>query len=1759
MKTFILISLLIFSNVSIAQLTYSASPTSAAGATCPSSGTLSCSGSNLFDATIKAYVSNISGSNVTFTIVKCNGTAFSAGSYMLKSGGYCATLVSSGTIAGGASFYTVTLSSLCFVGATNYVFTFTSTTSGLKYYSNTVTVTGNCGSNNVDPANVTFSNIKCDQITSYWPNVVGAQYYNINYTLCSNPSYSGATSINSSGLSADLTGLNSGTSYKMQIQTVYGCGCASTWSQSTPCQSTMNACSMTNSNTVSNVTTNGFTANWNAVSNASSYNIKVKKCTDLNYNSPVLSTSTSNTSLAISGLSCNECYLYQVQAVCGNNCGSGTWSPSNTDSAKTSCPMPNNSSIVFSNSTANSFTATWTPVSGVIGYEVNYTTCSGTFTYQGLLTTTNSITITGIVPSTSYKIQVRAKCNSTCYSNWSPASTTCVSTSAPCVNGSGTTPILTSNEYIATEYLCTNNIILPAQNWTDNFNLGIKRKDIAKIVYLSLFKGITPNSPAKYFPVPFSDMQSVNANNTYWIDAVKCLAYLQYDDENTALDRDFVKFNPDSLIRRDFAAKLFCEAFNIAPDWTTPSPFSDIDNTWDDYGYVKALYNLGVVLGNTSCSSGICFQPTSNLTRQDAFIILWRILSFSSITKPTNSTLTTLSKYFIPNNLRFETLSKVPQIYQGNFNHYQKNSFDIAGRSSGLDFTHTYNSHLTELPKGYFDSDHKSTSSQHFYPLGVGWTHTYHIYAQRISDGLSSGFSKYLFYFPDGSISVYDYNTLVPDGIGCYDSLSRMTLTNGEQLTLTTKEQKKYVFESYNNGDFYFIQSIKDRNNNGVKMTYASTSVVPSVAKYKLSTVQEVFYNGSTGRSLSFYYVSTISLYLSSVVDNSINRTIYFTVNVPNRNLSTYTDPKGNQTTYNYASASGYNTKNLLTEIILPKGNKIQNTYLNRKLQTSKTFNSSNVVTSTSQVNWASNYSIAGYNSSSIVTDPNNRTTTYTHNTNGNPIQINSPQDTIAFNTYDVGLNANLPKNITVNGQNSIINYNTKGDILNMTKNNITNTFTYNAWNDILTHKDGRGNITTYTYDAIGNLMNIIRPTGDSTKYTRNAYGQIATITNPSGITTTFGFDANGLVNSVSMPLGITTTSIYDNASRLISSTDARGKTTTNFYDANDNLLKTIDANGDSTVNTYDNNNNHLTIKNAKGEIQTMTYNWDDDSRASESFGTHTKSNTYYPDGKIAIHTRGNGTFNYSYEALTGRLSGDGHTTYTYWPNGNVKTVTNASGTLQLDYDVNNRLENYSDIYGRNTTYGYDSNSNVTSITYPGSKKVTYIYDAMNRCISVTDWNGKITTYTYLKDDRVFKITLPNGSNTTYGYDLAGRLVSIYNRKANGTVISSDSFTLDSAGFHKSEISNHPSLPMALQNMVNQSVTYGAYPNNIIQTQGATAFSHNTAGGISTKGTDSFTYNIYDQILTAKGSLNATYTYDGAGHRRQRISGGTTTRYVQNILGMSQVLIEANGTNVVQYYYVYGPSGLLYRLSSDNTYSYYHYDYRGSTIAMTDDTQHITHSYSYDPFGKLIAANEANYNPFRYVGQQGVMYESPNLTYMRARYYDPSTGRFLSEDPIWALNLYPYADGNPVMGIDPKGENTLNEIGGDFLYLNFKNMAKNQLSYLFDKFGKDKLYNILYKLSNQKFNPFISSLQRNLYKKLGLMVTVSKKSDDLMDKFDLLGNPFSQTELEKIASLNPVYVLSITLIQMENYIKNNLNGSDKIDGINWLINFGRGY
>ncbi|MEK4186739.1 RHS repeat-associated core domain-containing protein [Paenibacillus sp. FSL L8-0494] len=109
---------------------------------------------------------------------------------------------------------------------------------------------------------------------------------------------------------------------------------------------------------------------------------------------------------------------------------------------------------------------------------------------------------------------------------------------------------------------------------------------------------------------------------------------------------------------------------------------------------------------------------------------------------------------------------------------------------------------------------------------------------------------------------------------------------------------------------------------------------------------------------------------------------------------------------------------------------------------------------------------------------------------------------------------------------------------------------------------------------------------------------------------------------------------------------------------------------------------------------------------------------------------------------------------------------------------------------------------------------------------------------------------------------------------------------------------------------------------------------------------------------------------------------------------------------------------------------YYLYNGHGDVVQMVDTSGAVVNSYAYDVWGNITSQKEEIPNPFKYTGE--VYDEETGLYYLRARYYDPSMGRFLNEDtyegqidnPL-SQNLYTYVENNPLIYSDPSGHQLL--------------------------------------------------------------------------------------------------------------------------------------
>ena len=268
-----------------------------------------------------------------------------------------------------------------------------------------------------------------------------------------------------------------------------------------------------------------------------------------------------------------------------------------------------------------------------------------------------------------------------------------------------------------------------------------------------------------------------------------------------------------------------------------------------------------------------------------------------------------------------------------------------------------------------------------------------------------------------------------------------------------------------------------------------------------------------------------------------------------------------------------------------------------------------------------------------------------------------------------------------------------------------------------------------------------------------------------------------------------------------------------------------------------------------------------------------------------------------------------------------------------------------------------------------------YAYDNRGNRITKTDTAGEsrlVTGYTYDANNRLTKRSVGEYNtrvDTIYTYDANGNLYTTFGR----------SYTMDP--YHKNSL---------LASVVSDSM-----------------------------GITQYTFNTVNQLVgVQKDGLAATYSYLPDGMRSEKTVNGVTTGHLWDGTNM---VAETSGDAVV-YKYVRG-AGLLYTENATDEKTWYVKDAHGDTVQLTDGNGNNVWNYAYDAFGnQKETANSGTepYNPFRYTGEY--FDAETGFIYLRARYMDPQTGRFISEDPVCdGANWYVYAGGNPVRFYDPSG------------------------------------------------------------------------------------------------------------------------------------------
>jgi RHS repeat-associated protein len=723
-------------------------------------------------------------------------------------------------------------------------------------------------------------------------------------------------------------------------------------------------------------------------------------------------------------------------------------------------------------------------------------------------------------------------------------------------------------------------------------------------------------------------------------------------------------------------------------------------------------------------------------------------------------------------------------------------------------------------------------------------------------------------------------------------------------------------------------------------------------------------------------------------------------------------------------------------------------------------------------------YDSAG--NATTTTDPLQRVTTMTYSAANDVLTITDPQSTTTTMTYDAGGNvASVSRPLTGTSSTATTSYSydpaKPGDLLSVTDpNGKVSHYTYDAAGNQISATNPEGETTTTAYNAIGWAISTVSPRGNvagadpddfrsTTAY--NDRGQPVTQTDPSGASTTTAYDAAGNVTSVTEPGNKTTTTTYDELNRPTVVTRPDESTLRFAYDANGNRTSVKDGLNHETTFGYDALDRRISQTDAAN--RTTTYSYDRAGRQTGLNDAAGRSTTLAYDAASQLQTidyssSGTHDIDYDYDAL-GRRS----------------AMTDASGTSSYAYDSLGRLTSTTDGGGRQLTYAHDLGGRLTKITYPaalvantapgqtiGDPSVTRDYDDAGRVTSITDWLGHETTFDYDANSNLTAQDYPNATSASLSYDRADRLSQRtdtgpggtildlpYTRKANGQV-QTHNRNAEQPG--RTETLGYD----ALDQLEQASSGAGASAETF-------AYAHDVADRLTQINTpDSDTTLEYDAVNelvrtkdTASGDVTQTFGYDQLGNRTSQDPTGPTpattfaydqanrlTSYTAPGVQRSytydgdglraDLLWDHNATLPLVIgdsggLYVTDPSGLpLAKLGYDATQRYYHHDQLGSTRALSTPTGTVTARYDFDAYGNPTNTPTSASNPFGYTGQ----YTDPatGLIYMRARWYDPKTGAFITKDPIGQdsgeTNLYRYAAGDPVNTVDPTGLFALSDI-----------------------------------------------------------------------------------------------------------------------------------
>lgn len=828
---------------------------------------------------------------------------------------------------------------------------------------------------------------------------------------------------------------------------------------------------------------------------------------------------------------------------------------------------------------------------------------------------------------------------------------------------------------------------------------------------------------------------------------------------------------------------------------------------------------------------------------------------------------------------------------------------------------------------------------------------------------------------------------------------------NDDGWSLRTRDGLTYWFPDWSRGS-----AITDRNGNTVTLTRdGADGGGPGQDLTQITS--------PTGRWIKLAYDS--SHRVTEVRDN-IGRTVTYTYNSAGR-LSTVTNPAGDTTEYTYDTAgrvstitdargitfltNQYDTNGRVARQTLAGGQTYEFDYVLSSWGTVQearvthqdgtqrhvTFNNAGVATSDTVV-------AAGGSSE--------RATTFTRRADNLITQVTDPYGRVS--TYDYDDQGRLESTTVLAG----------------TSDEATlGTTVYGRFDQPTRHTDPAGNVTELEYDRRGNIVDYTDAEGRSRTATYTSKGQVKTVTDGAGNTTTLTYAAGDLVATTSAN-GETARYFTDAVGRRTTTIFQTGATRTVDYDVLNQPVRTTDPLGNFQEYEYDANGNLTTFTDAAGHSTHWTF--DDADRIVERTDPLGAADlvTYDLAGRVTATT-----------SRAGRS-----TTYAYDSFGRIDSTSDAYGTAEVEqvfeYDSLDRLAEVTDSVAGTTSYAYDALDRLTQLNEPTGAS-SYTYDENSQVISAVVAGQAARLYTY--DDtgqltgveqgstnveltrdiagRVSEVELPGGWNQSYTYD-SNNLVVGLGYDHNGQDKGDLSYAYQPGGQVAAVDGSHANvvLPAARSGLEYDD-------QNRLVSAGGVPLSYDADGNLLDDGTRTYDWDASGSLESVTQGTSVTeFGYSPTGTRASRSTDGSQTGFVE--IGPN-VAAELDGDG--------DPAASLLSGGMDQWFARTHAggtdavltDMLGSPIALGSADGSLAAEYDYDPFGLATVDGDTRGSDLGFTGRQN---DGTGLTYHRSRYYQPATGRFISEDPIGfsgGSNLYTYGANAPTTYTDPTGNNPL--------------------------------------------------------------------------------------------------------------------------------------